>query len=58
MTTLELLTLVGLPIFAAVCLGLLVRSLVEAHGGLWAAWLVLLVASIASWGYALVEAGP
>ena len=57
-TTLEVLALVVLPVTAACSLGLLLRSLMDAHGGLWSLRLVLLATSTALWVYLLVELVP
>ncbi len=57
-TTLEVLALLVLPVAAACWLGLLLRSLMDAHEGLWSLWLVLLAASTALWVYLLVELVP
>ena len=46
-TTLEVVALVVLPVAAACSLGLLARSLINAHGELWPLWLVLLAATTA-----------
>ena len=49
MSTLSLLAFVALPVAAACCLGMLAQSLMERHGKLWGAWLVLMAASSAVW---------
>ncbi len=58
MSTLSLLAFVALPITAACCLGMLLRSLTSRHGKLWGAWLVLTAASSAVWVYLFVEVAP
>jgi hypothetical protein len=46
--------LVGLPVVAAVSLGLLARALVAGLGGwAWLLWLVILVSSCVIWRYSL-----
>ena len=45
-----LITLVGMPVLAATCLGMLMRSLV-AGGRSWVLWLLVLVALCATWLY-------
>jgi hypothetical protein len=57
-TTVEVLALVVLPVAAACWLGLLLRSLMDAHGELWSLWLVLLAASTALWIYLAVALVP
>jgi hypothetical protein len=57
-TTVEVLALVVLPVAAACWLGLFVRSLINANGGLWDLWLVLLAATTALWIYLAVELVP
>jgi hypothetical protein len=46
--------LVGLPLVAAVSLGLLMRTLVGGGRG-WPVWLVVLAASCVVWGYYFSE---
>ena len=50
----RLLLLVGLPVVAAVCLGLLVRVLIGG-GRSWPLWVLLLGASCVAWGYYFTE---
>ena len=57
-TTWDLLALVVLPVAAACWLGLFLRSLINAHGGLWELWLFLLAATTALWVYLVVELVP
>jgi hypothetical protein len=47
--------LVVLPVVALVCLGLLVRQLID--GGVWAwpLWLIILGVSCMAWGYYFTE---
>jgi hypothetical protein len=50
-----MIALVGIPVLAALCLGMLVRSLVDS-GRSWVVWLVVLTAFCAIWLY--VFTGP
>ena len=50
-----MIALVGIPVLAALCLGMLVRSLVDS-GRFWVVWLVVLAAFCAIWLY--VFTGP
>ena len=50
-----MIALVGIPVLAALCLGMLVRSLVDS-GRSWVVWLVVLAAFCAIWLY--VFTGP
>jgi hypothetical protein len=47
--------LVGLPVVAAVCLGLLARDLIGGGGRSWPLWVLLLGASCVAWGYYFSE---
>jgi hypothetical protein len=47
--------LVGLPLAAVVCLGLLVRTFVNGRGRGWPIWLVVLTISCVVWGYYFSE---
>jgi hypothetical protein len=58
MSTLSLLAFVALPLAAACCLGMLAQSLMKRQGKPWGAWLVLMAASSAVWGYLFVEVAP
>jgi hypothetical protein len=53
--TLTFAGLVGLPLVAAVCLGLLVRALLSG-GRSWLVWFVAVVASCVLWGVTFAEA--
>jgi hypothetical protein len=48
--TLTIITLIGMPVLAASCLGMLVRSLVGG-GRSWVLWLLVLAALCATWLY-------
>jgi hypothetical protein len=50
-----MIALVGIPVLAALCLGMLVRALVDG-GKTWVVWLVVLAAFCALWLY--VFTGP
>ena len=50
-----MIALVGIPVLAALCLGMLVRALVDG-GRTWVVWLVVLAAFCALWLY--VFTGP
>ena len=58
MSTWSVVALVVLPVTATCWLGLFLRSLIKRGGGLWGAWLGLLVVSSALWAYLFVEMVP
>jgi hypothetical protein len=49
-----MIALVGIPVLAALCLGMLVRALVDG-GKTWVVWLVVLAAFCAIWLYVFTE---
>jgi hypothetical protein len=52
---LTLTMLVVLPVVAAVCLGFLVRELIDGGVRVWALWLLLLGLTCVVWGYYFLE---
>ena len=49
-----MIALVGIPVLAALCLGMLVRALVDVDRS-WVVWLVVLAAFCALWLYFFTE---